>query len=143
MKKQIDILRSDLQPGDVTITANPGNNFITVERDIPEPQDNYEPGTWLKVHMAYADYTVYAFKDLYAEDDSKPWLVLFNDGSNGHYPFDEFKVIPEEKPAPTKPAITRDHFIATINSVVEQNGLVVGADFPTVVVYTSDRLGLR
>lgn len=38
MKKQIEILRADLQPGDFTVTANQGNQWILVEREVEEPE---------------------------------------------------------------------------------------------------------
>jgi hypothetical protein len=79
MKKQFDIHRSDLEPGDVIIVAMRGNPYIVIEREVPD--------------------------------------------------------------TPTK--ITREQFLKVMDDVVQTNGLNVGTQYVTAVVYAADRLGLR
>ncbi len=38
MMKQIEINRADLKPGDLVVTANTGNNWIFVQREVPAPK---------------------------------------------------------------------------------------------------------
>lgn len=38
MMKQIEINRADLKPGDLVVTANTGNPYIFVQREVPAPK---------------------------------------------------------------------------------------------------------
>lgn len=143
MKKQIKVSKfEDMEPGDVVVEYS--TYWTTVERDVSD-KDPHEPGTMLELEGG-----VKAFKVLpyYTETDSleEDWRLLFSDGSSGMYSWDHVSQYEIQQPKPVavaKPQITRDHFIDTINSVVDNNGLEVGKHFATAVIYTADRLGLR
>lgn len=38
MMKQVEINRADLKPGDLVVTANTGNPYIFVQREVPAPK---------------------------------------------------------------------------------------------------------
>jgi hypothetical protein len=139
MKKRIEILRSDLQPGDVTITANPGNNYIEVERDVFDPP---KPGTIGTATVRGVKGVRGVWASLF---DGEPYFVILEADKAGTGSLSSTaNLVTDFVPEPGKPDLTHAQFVNTVNAVVDDNNIDVGdAALGRIIHFTADRLGLR
>lgn len=143
MKKTVSILRTDLQPGDVTITAHVGNPWIEVEREVPDPPKPVGP-----LPGTRGTAIVWGTRTHGMIDEDGDFRYLEYDSYGGEVISEytttkDFVPDSDEKPEPAKPQITREKFIETLNKTVSDNDLHVGGDFERAIVFAADRLGLR
>lgn len=123
MKKQIEILRSDIQVGDVIVTSNVGNSWIKVEREVKDPTPREQVEEILLEVKRRGGNNFVADMDVYTD------RVM--------------AVLPKPAPLTQTNHISRGRFIDTLEKTVADNDLDVGTDFLRAIVFASDRLRLR
>lgn len=145
--KQIvhDVPFSALRSGDVIQAGISKVGTVNVERDVveiePPKPAGPKPGTTGTAVVDGKRIPGMIDEDgdfNYLEFDSYDGAVL-----RGYTVTKDFVPDSDEKPAaPAAPQITWEHFINTMNKVVEDNNLHVGGDFERAIVFAADRLGL-
>lgn len=138
MKKQIPLdAWTDFQEGDQVVSVAPGYGTITVERDVPDPP---KPGTIGTATVRGVKGVRGVWASLF---DGDPYFVILEADKAGTGSLSSTaNLVTDFVPEPTKPQITRENFIKTLKSVVEDNMLDTGEEFDTVIVFAADRLGL-